>query len=66
MKKFGWIHEIYPVNKCYGSNCVSIGYSIIGEPQESYQWIDNIMKGVAVDNKLKFNEDVKKQTVGSS
>ena len=34
MRKFGWTHEIYPVNKCWGTNCVSIGYSIIGDPQE--------------------------------
>ena len=66
MKQFGWTHELTPVKKCFGSNCVSIGYSIIGDPQDSYQWIDIIMKNVAEDNQLKFNEDVKKQTVGSS
>jgi hypothetical protein len=29
---FGDLHELTPVDKCYGENCVSIGYSIIGDP----------------------------------
>lgn len=44
------IHDLVPVEKCYGQNCVTIGYSIIGNPSlsEEYSWIDDIMQNVAV------------------
>lgn len=50
-------------------NCVSIGYSIIGDsdPQvqeTKYTWIDQIMKSVAQKSDLVFEKDVKKLTVG--
>lgn len=61
-------YDINPLEKCYGENCVSIGYSIIGDPskQEEYSWIDDIMKSVAVVNNMEFHQDVKKMTVGTS
>ena len=45
----GMYHDLTPVEKCYGQNCVSIGYSIIGDPilSDQYSWIDDIMQSVA-------------------
>lgn len=58
-----------PIDKCYGEDCVTLGYSIIGDPspeaQQKYQWIDEIMKTVSLTNNLEFGKDVKKLTVGS-
>ena len=66
MPIYGAHHELRPVEKCYGQNCVSVGYSIIGDSAltEQYSWIDDIMQSVAHQNGLTFNEDVKKQNTG--
>lgn len=53
----GEVHEPIPVQKCWGRNCISIGYSIIGDADpkvqvQKYTWIDNIMRSVADKNKL--------------
>jgi hypothetical protein len=61
---FGEKHKLSPVEKCYGQNCVTIGYSIVGDPAGQYSWIDDIMESVANQNMLTFKEDVKKMTVG--
>jgi len=50
--------------------CISIGYSIIGDPEislpnKNYKWIDSIMEQVARDNDLKFDLDVRRLTVGT-
>lgn len=39
-------HELDPVSKCFGNNCVTIGYSILGDPvmSKQYSWIDDIME----------------------
>jgi hypothetical protein len=29
---FGERYDIGPMEKCYGENCVTLGYSIIGDP----------------------------------
>jgi hypothetical protein len=67
--RHGEVHDLAPVGKCIGANCVTIGYSIIGDSnpavQEKYTWIDDIMKKVSKDSNLVFKEDVKKLTVGS-
>lgn len=65
----GVVHETMPVSKCLGHNCISIGYSIIGDTDpkvqsHEYTWIDNIMRNVAVKNSLMFEKDVKKISVG--
>lgn len=53
---------------CWGESCVTVGYSIIGESdpekQDQYNWIDEIMEYVAIQNNFEFNKDVKKLTVG--
>jgi hypothetical protein len=53
-----------------GQNCVTVGYSIVGNPdlaiQDEYKWIDDIMKKVATKNNLIFQKDVKKLTVGEA
>jgi len=50
----GRTHEMRPVSHCLGEECVSIGYSILGDsnPDTSsqYNWIDDIMQSVATDN----------------
>lgn len=65
---YGRRFDIAPIGKCYGPSCVTIGYSIIGDPtkQDEYSWIDDIMKSVAISNKMEYREDVKKQTVGTT
>jgi hypothetical protein len=64
---YGEKYELAPLKKCYGYNCITIGYSIIGDPalQEEYSWIDDIMKNVANTNNMEYHQDVKKLTVGS-
>mmetsp|Transcript_41119 Transcript_41119/g.62496 ORF Transcript_41119/g.62496 Transcript_41119/m.62496 type:complete len:130 (+) Transcript_41119:563-952(+) len=58
------------VPKCFGEDCVTIGYSIVGDPdpnkEEEYSWIDEVMRKVAKSNDLQFERDVKKLTVGTS
>lgn len=58
-----------PISHCLGEECVSIGYSILGDsdPASSsqYNWIDDIMQSVATDNQLVYQKDVKKLTVGT-
>jgi hypothetical protein len=48
---------------CKGKDCVTLGYAIIGDKQnsndEEYDWIHHTMKYAANKNKLKFGEDVK-------
>jgi hypothetical protein len=43
---------------CFGKDCVTLGYSVIGdsspEAQEQYEWIDEIMKSVSASNDLVF------------
>jgi hypothetical protein len=53
----GNTYDISPLEKCFGENCVSIGYSIIGDPskQDEYSWIDDIMKSVAVRNNMEYH-----------
>lgn len=65
---YGERYDLSPLGKCYGENCVTIGYSIIGDPkkQEEYSWIDDIMKSVANSNNMEYREDVKKMTVGTT
>lgn len=62
-------HDMPPVKKCIGQDCISIGYSILGESdpekQEQYNWIDDIMKSVARQNDMVYQKDVKKLTVGT-
>lgn len=52
----GDIHLLTPVDHCNGENCVTIGYSIIGDEdqQEKYTYIDEIMRTVSEDNNLVF------------
>mmetsp|Transcript_9174 Transcript_9174/g.6927 ORF Transcript_9174/g.6927 Transcript_9174/m.6927 type:complete len:93 (+) Transcript_9174:348-626(+) len=51
---------------CYGDpSCVTIGYSIIGDDSQEYQWIHDIMREVANEHHLLFNKDVKLSAVGS-
>lgn len=68
IRKEGNKYELKPVDRCIGSGCISIGYSVIGDPdpanQEQYEWIDGIMEQVAQDSNLEFSKDVKKLTVG--
>ena len=66
----GDVHPAIPVAKCEGHNCISIGYSIIGDEDPTFQsknyaWIDEIMRNVAEKNNLEFEKDVKKLSVGS-
>ena len=65
---FGDRHEYEPIHKCYGTGCVTIGYSIVGDPelQEEYSWIDTIMTSVAETNELEMEKDVEKLTVGTA
>jgi hypothetical protein len=60
--------DIPPIKRCLGDNCVTVGYSIIGDPskQEEYSWIDDIMKSVASTNNMDYHQDVKKLTVGTA
>ena len=55
----GEVHELLPVKKCLGYNCVTIGYSILGDSDplvqaKEYSWIDDIMRNVASKNDLVF------------
>ena len=66
----GATHDLPTVPRCYGDDCITIGYSIVGEydPENShqYQWIDDIMGSVAGDQRLQFDKDVKRLTVGTA
>eukprot|EP00347_Sterkiella_histriomuscorum_P002432 403368176 len=56
-----------PVPHCTGDpSCTTIGYSIIGDPQkeEEYDYINEIMEDVALQNVLIFKKDVKLLTIG--
>ena len=55
---YGTKHQLTAVEKCYGENCVSIGYSIIGDStdSDSYKWIDDIMENVANVNDLVYKQ----------
>lgn len=69
VQQVGPVHDPVPVGKCVGMNCISIGYSIIGDSdpkvqEQKYTWIDEIMRNVAGRNNLVFQKDVKKLTVG--
>ena len=59
--------EIFPkqkVSKCpYPKDCVSIGYSIIGQHED---WIDDVMKNVAKDNDMEYDKDVKLLVQGTA
>ncbi len=44
-------HELVPVQPCYGEDCISISYFVIGNDEP---WIDDIMQKVSVSNDLKF------------
>ena len=66
----GQNHTTKPVERCLNDGCISIGYSIIGDPEislsdKNYKWIDSIMEQVARDNDLKFDLDVRRLTVGT-
>lgn len=56
--KTGTISQLEPLEHCWGENCVTIGYSIIGdsnpEAQQQYEWIDDVMKSVSAANNLVF------------
>ena len=51
-------HQLEPVGKCWGPNCVTIGYSIVGkhtrQDQQEHDYIDEIMRDVATDNEMIF------------
>ena len=50
------------------SECATVGYSIIGDPQKntSYAYIHDIMKVVAEKNDMEVGSDVKLLTIGKS
>ena len=65
-------HQLNPIPKCIGGEeCITVGYSILGSSDSkllksgAYDWIDDIMKEVALVNQLEFGADVKKLTLGS-
>lgn len=47
-------HKLDAMEKCWGPNCVTIGYSIIGKNAGANKYIDGIMRDVAADNDLVF------------
>ena len=66
MTPIGLVPECWPG---ITEDCVTIGYSIIGDPdpesQKQYQWIDDIMQRVSAKNNFIFQKDVRKLTVGT-
>lgn len=68
--KHGLHFDLKPMDHCQGRECVTVGYSIIGENDtekiSQYNWIDNIMQNVATVNNFIFQKDVKKLTVGTA
>ena len=56
LKTSGELHLLEPIEPCYGDNCVTLGYSIVGDPDHEveYTYIDEIMQNVAENNDLLF------------
>lgn len=56
--KKGLVNQMKPLEKCWGENCVTVGYSIIGDsdPENfaNYNWIDDMMRSVSEQNNLEF------------
>lgn len=51
--------------RCVGDpDCLTLGYSIIGQPGEDYEWVNDVMRYLANDNQLLYGKDVKLLHVG--
>ena len=53
----GTIHEMTTTERCHGTNCISVGYAIIGDKndEESWSWIDEVMKKTSTLNGMIFH-----------
>ena len=55
--RIGKVHEMTSAERCHGTNCISVGYAIIGDKddEESWGWIDGVMKKTAALNGMTFH-----------
>ena len=63
------VENVPLIPKCFGEDCITIGYGIIGEEANSsahYDWIRHSMAYLAKENHLEYGVDVRQLVLGQS